>query len=203
MNHKIVSLDLETTGLDVERHEVWEVGIVPLDVSKPTLHYQLTCECLGDADPEALRIGRFYERYTYPPLVFSGQNAFHYAHDMANPSVIGEDDDQQALEYTIEHAYSAARTISEALDGATLLGAAVHFDERFLGAWLRQHGFTPSWSHRVLDLGSFCAGAWGSVKPLSTKAISDRIPNEAVHTALGDAQWNMDVYRSIVGSQVL
>lgn len=199
---KIVSLDLETTGLDPERHELWEIGIVPLDASKPVLHYQVGCCALYNADPTALQIGGFYDRYGYPPVASDGERLMPFVHDMTNPSVIGEGDSQRALDYTIEPAWSAARTIAEALDGATLLGAAVQFDAGFLGPWLRDVGFAPSWSHRMLDLGSFCAGAWGATAPLSTKAIAERFPNDAVHTALGDARWNMDVYRSVVGSQV-
>lgn len=189
---KIVSLDLETTGLDPRIHEVWEVGVVPLDESRPPLHYHFPVGKLAVADPEALKIGRFYDRFTWPGV--DQENGQMRATTLVDSLMPGEDHIP---------AYDAARYIAEALDGATLLGAAVHFDAGFLAPLLRQYGLAPTWHHRFLDLGSFCAGAWGSTKPLATKSIADRIPNADAHNAFADAQWNAAVYRSIVGSQIL
>lgn len=202
---KIVSIDLETTGLRPDIHDPWEVAIVPHDHSRPSLHYHLCARNLPEADPMSLRIGGFWERYSHPQefYIAAHEVSVEYAHDMTGETLIDNGDEgQEMVPYQAGPAEAAARNIAEALDGATLLGAAVHFDASFLDPWLREHGAAPSWSHRFLELGSFCAGAWGATKPLSTKAISDRIPNDAVHTALGDAKWNLEVYRSIVGSQV-
>lgn len=56
----VAFIDTETTGLDPERHEVWEVGII---VDGFEHHYAIRPD-LTKADPTALNIGRFYERTT-------------------------------------------------------------------------------------------------------------------------------------------
>lgn len=52
-------VDTETTGLDPERHEIWEVGLIMPDGRQ--LLWQLPVD-LGRADAYALKVGRFYER---------------------------------------------------------------------------------------------------------------------------------------------
>lgn len=201
--NRLVSVDIETTGLDVGYHEPWEIAVVPFDVSKQTLHYQTYVDKLDNAEAGALQVGKFYDRYSWPIKALYSGHEVHYAHDMSEPSIVGEGEDAQEYPFTVVPAYTAARNVAEALDGATLLGMSVHFDANFLDPWLRAYGFAPSWSHRYLDLGSFAAGAWAATIPLSSKAISDRVPNPDAHNAFADATWNLEVYRSIVGSQVM
>lgn len=52
-------VDTETTGLDPDRHEIWEVGLVVDDIEH---HWWLPVD-LGRADSIALKIGQFHERY--------------------------------------------------------------------------------------------------------------------------------------------
>ena len=54
----VVFVDTETTGLDPDIHEIWEVGLIVGDVE---LSWQLPVD-LGRADTKALEISRFYER---------------------------------------------------------------------------------------------------------------------------------------------
>lgn len=54
-------VDTETTGLDADRHEIWEVGLI---VDEREFRWFLPVD-LGRADPVALRIGGFYERHPY------------------------------------------------------------------------------------------------------------------------------------------
>jgi DNA polymerase III epsilon subunit-like protein len=55
----IVFLDTETTGLDPDRHEIWEVGLIR---ANSNYHWFLPVD-LGRADPVALGIGQFHRRY--------------------------------------------------------------------------------------------------------------------------------------------
>jgi DNA polymerase III epsilon subunit-like protein len=55
---RLAFIDCETTGLDPERHEPYEVAII---VDKVEHHWWLPVE-LAVADPGALRISRYYER---------------------------------------------------------------------------------------------------------------------------------------------
>lgn len=201
---KIVSVDLETTGLLLDKHEVWEVGIVPLDSGREPLHYQFQPTELEEAEAAALNVGRFYERFDWigdPRL----------ARDMLVQGVVVEEDEEteQKSERPSDHkavtgAAEACWKICRELEGATLLGLNVgSFDAPFLTKLLRKYGHNPTWSHRYLDLGSYAAGAWGAKNVLSGRSIAERlethgIANREAHNAFADAQWNVDAYNAIL-----
>lgn len=200
---KIVSVDLETTGLVPGYHEVWEVGIVPLDSGREHIHFQFQPTELEEAESSALQVGNFYERFDW-----IGDPRF--ARDMLVEGVIIEEDEEGEKKSekpsghkAVTGAGEATWKIAKELEGATLLGLNVgSFDAPFLASLLRKFGHSPTWTHRSLDLGSFAAGAWGSKHPLSGKAVSDRlekhgIENRGVHNAYNDALWNVDAYNFI------
>lgn len=56
-------IDTETTGLDPDRHEIWEVGLILRyeDGDESETTWQLPVD-LGQADAMALKIGRFHDR---------------------------------------------------------------------------------------------------------------------------------------------
>src|SRR5690606_34858754 len=54
----IVFVDCETTGLDPGRHEIWELALIVDDEE----HVWTMDVDLSKADPDALRVGRYYER---------------------------------------------------------------------------------------------------------------------------------------------
>lgn len=196
---KIVSVDLETTGLLSGSHEVWEVGIVPADSGREHIHYQFQPTELKSAEPRALQVGGFYERFDW-----IGDPRF--ARDMLVEGVIVDEEEQTenpSGHKAVTGAGEATWKIAKELEGATLLGLNVgSFDGPFLASLLHRYGHSPTWSHRSLDLGSFAAGAWGAKRPLSGRAISDRlekhgIENRGVHNAYNDALWNLDAYNFI------
>ena len=60
MGNELVFIDTETTGLDVELHRIWEVALITSDDSylmQPS-HVELS-----HADPNALELNGFFERY--------------------------------------------------------------------------------------------------------------------------------------------
>lgn len=202
---KIVSVDLETTGLLSDTHEVWEVGIVPLDSGREHMHYQFHPTDLTVAEPQALQVGGFYERYDW-----IGDP--RYARDMLVEGIVVEEDEETEKKSEKPSGHKAVMGAGEAtwkiakeLEGATLLGLNVgSFDAPFLAALLRRYGHSPTWGHRYLDLGSFAAGAWGAKQPLSGRAIADRlekhgIENRGAHNAYNDALWSLDAYNYIRG----
>ena len=197
---KIVSVDLETTGLVVGKHEVWEVGIVPLDSGREHMHYQFQPLELEAAEPGALQVGGFYDRFDW-----IGDP--RYARDMLVEGVIKDDEDEPtgpSGHKAVTGAAEACWRIARELEGATLLGLNVgSFDAPFLAALLRKYGHSPTWSHRYLDLGTFAAGAWGAKNVLSGKAVAERvaaygITNDEAHNASADARWNADAYGAIL-----
>lgn len=183
---RLVSVDIETTGLDPTRHETWEVAIVPLEGRQgrriDPRGYQLPVSLVG-ADSKALEVGGFRERYEMPPTATISMRHL--------PNGTG----------TLELLDEGLRWLHTELTDAHLLGCSVHFDAAFLAELFRRHGLGPEpWHHRYLDLGSYAAGAWGAKKPLSSKAMSDRVPNFDAHNAFSDALWNVQVYNFIRGT---
>lgn len=171
----MISIDVETTGLDPERHEVWEVGAV--DLRDNAEHwYEFPVRRLREADPGALKINNYYW----------------------NNSVAPGDTQAMSISGIAMNPRDAAFELARLTSGETLLGCAVHFDALFLGNLLRFYDAAPAWRHRHLDLGSFAAGVMGKSKPMSSAEMArDLIENDDPHSALGDARWNVEVYRTL------
>jgi DNA polymerase III epsilon subunit-like protein len=195
---KIVSVDVETTGLIAGYHEVWEIGIVPVDSGREHLYYQFQPTDLEHAEARALQIGGFYERFDWIADP-------RFARDMLVEGIVK--DEEEGTESPSGHkaitgAAEACWRIAKELEGATIMGLNPHFDGDHLEAMLHKYGHAPTWGHRYLDLGSYAAGAWRSKNVLSGKAVADRmeahgIVNDAIHNAYADARWNVDAYQAI------
>jgi DNA polymerase III epsilon subunit-like protein len=56
---EVVFVDCETTGLDPDRHEIWEVALIYAETERS---WFLPVD-LRRADPNALRVGRYYDRH--------------------------------------------------------------------------------------------------------------------------------------------
>lgn len=169
----IVSLDLETTGLDERIHEAWEVALVTESGEETCWQFPLR-KRFNEASQKALEIGGFLERYSVERGLAMSDHGSGRTH--LRP------------EWAAEQLH--ARTV-----GATLMGCAIQFDMRFLTELMRAYGVEPEWHHRSLDLGSYAAGVLEDVVPLSSAELAAGVPNPDAHTALGDARWNWEVYR--------
>lgn len=179
---RLVSVDLETTGLDPERHEAWEVALVFEDGQWACWHFPL--KALHNAQPTALEVGRFYARYSYPRV-----NDAHLrgADRVYNP---------QKYRHQIYEARLAARRIAELTAGKTLMGLNVgSFDQLFLAKLLWSWGVAPAWAHRYMELGSYAAAKLNRTHPASGSALAELVPNDNAHDALADAEWNWEAYR--------
>jgi DNA polymerase III epsilon subunit-like protein len=197
---KVVSVDVETTGLIPGKHEVWEVGIVPADSGREHIHYQFQPTELDRAEPKALQVGGFYERFDWIADP-------RFARDMLVEGVVKDDEEQvekPSGRKAVTGAAEACWKVARELEGATVMGLNPHFDAAHLTALLHRYGHSPTWNHRFLDLGSFAAGAWGAANALSGAAIAERmeaygIVNAGLHNAYADARWNVDAYQAIRG----
>lgn len=189
----LASVDLETTGLEPERHDAWEIAVVHRDsdglVSEHLWQKRPSEQALLEADPEALRISRYHERFAVPV----GAVAFDMAH--GNTLTLGE----------------LTKQIHELLEDAVLIGSNVGaFDAAFLRRML---GGSP-WHYRPVCVATLAAGFLYSVEPggmpgyghaFSTSHVSRHMgvrqpaPDER-HTALPDARWAFDLYNQVVSS---
>jgi DNA polymerase III epsilon subunit-like protein len=212
MTATLAFLDTETTGLDPNWHEVWEVGLILRqfeDVQGKGWRAVNTCDTehlwqlpvdLGRAEPIALTIGNFYERRGLD------------ANGMKNiqPPELGK----------------WARDFARLTHGAHLVGAVPSFDDAFLKRLLKANGACAGWHYHLVDVEALAAGfARGRGRGMAIAGDVTRFPgavaayenaappwtsddlSKAVgvdpgqfdrHTALGDARWARAIYDAVM-----
>jgi oligoribonuclease (3'-5' exoribonuclease) len=175
----IAFLDLETTGLEADRNELWEAGVVLVDPAQPdVIKLKATWQVgtkhldMGRAEPTALRIGNFYSRH-----VDFSMDAF--------------------TETKSHHPITLAAELAVLLDGCIIAGNVIDFDSRFLTAFLRENNQQPTYHYHLLDVETYAAGILGLDPPWKGTIISDKLgikQPDVAHTALGDAEWSYRIW---------
>ncbi|SKW05220.1 3'-5' exonuclease [Mycobacteroides abscessus] len=168
-------VDVETTGLDRNRHLPVEVAAIHLKTGRE-IHFvpSISAEALGNADPESMRINRYYERALYR--------------------------DQLSDTATL----NCYQDLFELLDGKTLGGANPRFDADMLMAgyehvWRAQTRTNEPWRYRLSDLSAYTAGLF-QIDPADPPGLARccellGVTNTAEHTALGDTRATRDCFR--------
>jgi DNA polymerase III epsilon subunit-like protein len=202
----IAFVDTETTHLDAEIGEVWEVAIIlrESDDNTPTdteYVWQVRPD-LATADPESLKIGRYLERFVVPPHAEAAWTGY----------------DQGPVLPMMRREVVAA--VMDVLRGAVLVGSNPGFDDRFLRKFLGPG--SAQWHYRPVDVATLVAGArFGMASviraalplvgskdvptfPFSSREMSRFVgveppSDDVAHTALGDARWARDVFDAVTG----
>jgi DNA polymerase III alpha subunit (gram-positive type) len=175
---KLAFIDIETTGLDPTRHEIWSIGLV-VDHEGVTEEYQWYLPVtLATAEPMALKVGKFYDRH---------------------PSF------NKDLKEKVSLPRPTARQLAVLTDGAHLVGNVVSFDAGFLNLWMRSHGAAPTWHYHLVDCEALAAGKLGHEPPWKSQELSERlgveVPGEEDrHSALADAHWARRIYYAALHS---
>jgi oligoribonuclease (3'-5' exoribonuclease) len=181
-------LDTETTGLDPDRHEIWELAIIYDDKE---LEIQLPVD-LAKADPTGLRIGRFYERRT--AIGGIGERV-----DRMCRSRWGQD---KKFEGGLGVAEWHAPLVAQILDGRHIVGAVPSFDAAFLTRWLNRHGQAATWHYHLVDVEALAAGHAQTEPPWNSHDLSSWVgvnPDDFDrHTALSDARWAKAIYDAVM-----
>ncbi|NJP70409.1 3'-5' exonuclease [Streptomyces sp. C1-2] len=206
MSAPIAFVDCETTGLDPARHHVWEIAVIRRRADGVDCEYlwQIRPD-LTTAEPEALKIGRYEERFAVPDG-FEAIEMFESGPPFRTtlPEVLFD--------------------LQDALKDAVIVGSNPGFDVAFLTALLRAHGRKLPWHYRPVDISTLAAGRLYGVVGLVRGALGDETPkyvkaptlpfssrslsravgveppgDGVAHTALGDARWARDVFDAVTG----
>lgn len=169
---QLVSIDLESTGLEPDLEDVFEIAAIEHDGGAEhvwRLEPRLTR--VGGMHPDALAVNHYHERTSAPGWTW--------------------DDPVEALDQ-----------LGDLLAGAHLVGANPAFDAAHLTATFRRHYVgVPRWRHRLIDVEAMAAGlhGWTVPRSLSDTAASLGIDPDSYerHTALGDARLTRDVHTAI------
>lgn len=169
-NAPISFIDLEMTGLEAQKHEIVEIGLVK--VSQPELEIIETWEAkvipehLETADPESLKISGYK------------QEAWKDAISL-----------KQAMEL-----------LSEKSKGSILAGFVPFADYSFLDAAVTKTGIPLDFHRRTLDIHSYAVAKMGydwNDSGLSTICQKLGIKLEQHHTALPDAMACYKIYKYV------
>lgn len=186
---RLVFIDTETTSLRPDRR-AWEIGLIVRDPGKDDTEHRWFVDTsdldLGNADPASLRIGRFYDRHP----------GMGCEHDPWDSTCCYE-------EFVLSQVEQLTR-------GAHPVGAVPNFDAEVLGTRMRAHGICPSWHYHLIDVETLAVGYIAGATTLDVGRLpwdSDwlhqqlglaPVPEDARHTALGDARWARDVYDAVM-----
>lgn len=180
MTAPLVFVDTETDGLGPSCH-AWEIALIRRDEDGQREHHMFVALDQRYSDPQALAIGRFWDRHPVGRKV-SGKAPL--------PGAQG-----------VYAAHDAARDVMRWTFDATLVGASVHFDADVLGRLLRSQGYLPSWSYRLRCVTTLASGEAGrDVGGLdgALDYLGIAIPVTARHTAMGDARAAMAVWDAVM-----
>jgi DNA polymerase III epsilon subunit-like protein len=183
----VAFVDTETTGLDPERHEIWEVGLILPDGSE---HEWTLPVDLARADPKSLAMNGYHERHG------------------------GWDYD---IVETAEIKRGFANTFATLTRGLHLAGANVSFDADRLWRLLRANHQCPMWHYHLIDVEVLAVGKIAQLHPRDVpEALAVRTPpwkhTDLVralgidpdsfdrHSAIGDARMAKATYEAVMGS---
>lgn len=173
-------LDTETDGLH-HQCRAWEIAVIRRDTdgTECTHEWFLPLD-LRHANPQALHVGRFWDRHP------AGRKVSGKPEVPCRPTTPVHD---------------VARDLMKVTFGATLVGASPHFDADVIARLLRNEGYMPSWHYRLRDVGSLASGLVGyDVGGLdgALEALDlPGVPEQARHTAYGDAAAARDIYGAV------
>jgi hypothetical protein len=210
VNDNVIFVDTETTSLDHERGEVWEVGLIENDGTEH--EWRLFPQNLRAADEGALRITRFYERIEAAGFT----EEFVEEGYPKRPRTV-----RRANFWTRESRDMIAGTIAALTANKHLVGAVPWFDARFLAGFMGREGYVPAWHYHMVDVETFAAGylrgrqkragrgstdavqpPWSLAKIAEALNLDITDPQFEKHTAIGDARLARAIYLKVMGDAV-
>lgn len=228
---KIAIVDTETTGLNRQIHQIFEIAVTVGDPNADGSGYEWTERVFhldvkrGAADPGAFRVNNFYDRLNAAESEDTDFfwkipcKGFYGGRTWSDPGYV-------------------AREVAGLLAGRTVIGAVPDFDAYRLEDWLKAHGECGAWDYHLVDvetlvsgyvrgiLAAYAAGlpeatvrqlipaaeylclddivAVASPKWKSTEllALVGIEPPKGRHTALADCRWAREAYCKVYGLKI-
>ncbi|MFJ9374395.1 exonuclease domain-containing protein [Streptomyces sp. NPDC101455] len=185
--------DVESTGLDPFEHDPWEITVILRVDGRDEEHTFRIEPDLSNADPEALRINRYYERTSAPDWVWDDrETAARHLHALLDGAVlIGSNPafDAEMLTHLLGTYFDQPRpwhyrTIDVVtLAAGSLYGRAAERARRGVGAWFPRITSVLGWPWRSYDVSRLV-----EVEPPAP---------DVGHTSLHDTRWVRDVWDRI------
>lgn len=169
----LIVVDVETSGLDPTRHDVLEVAAIDLVTGEDLTFVPtpVSGSWLEEADPDALRINRYFERAVYRDRV------------------------------DVDTTRDRWRLLAKMLDGNIIAGANPQFDASFVDAAMQHWEIKCRRRHQLRDLATYAAGVLGTdpAEPLSSASILESlgVVNNSPHSAWGDTAATADAFRTL------
>ncbi len=194
-------VDIETTGLDPDQHEIWEVALItPNGSTSGREHvWQFPIDEMK-ADPFALEVGGYWERkwsadnggnVSIPNAIFDAHNS-----KSRRENFPGEG---RAIKPTAEW----CRWFQYLTANLHLVGAVPSFDEERLRKLLRANGVIPRWNYHLVDVEALVAGKYKVAPPWNSNELSAAAAIDPAsfhrHEALEDARWAKALYEKVMG----
>ena len=194
-NHPVLFVDSETTGLDPERHPIWEIAAIEADGTEHLWQVKWPRAVLDNAEPIALEINGFEQRYDKGtcPILSPKESAELFASLSQGLHLVGAvisfDEERLRRMHNLhlgrpEGKYPWHYHVCdvEALAIGYLAGRTDPRDVR-PGGYVRPLPVAPPWKSDEL-----------------TEALGIEMPADDVrHTALADARWAKAIYERVMG----
>lgn len=189
-------LDTETTGLNPDRHEIWEVALITLDGRERVWQFPID---EMKADPFALDIGHYWQRHWADDTFEVSTASAIYMADSTYCRRKNFPDVGRAIRPTEEW----CRYFQRLTAGLHLVGAVPSFDEERLRKLLHLNGVPHRWHYHLIDIEALVAGKLGIEPPWKSDELGQAVgvepPSDTErHTALGDARWAKRVYEAVM-----
>ena len=216
----ICFVDCETTGLDPDRHAIWEVALITPDGNEHV--WQFPVDEMA-ADPFALNIGRYWDRRWGTDNEVKPWDAVYDAHTPKSRRKNFPDEGR-----AIRPGLDWCRHFRDLTAGCHRVGAVVSFDEERLRRLLHRNEILHRWHYHLVDVEALAAGwlagsftacqsvgdpeadgptvkeARLAVPPWDSNALSLAVGVDPEdfdqHTALGDAKWARAIYDAVMSS---
>jgi hypothetical protein len=185
--NEVVFVDTETTGLDPDRHEVWDIALIEEDGTEHEWHVAPMKP--DQADPNALRLTGFYSRTASPEWRWGGPGV--------SASLTGATDPASTARHL---RYQIASKIALLTEGKHLVGAVPSFDAAFLSRFLIANGQREAWHYHLVDVEALVAGRLQMEPPWDSEELARAVgvtPLDGRHTAIGDARWARAIYQAV------